>query len=99
MLPTQAESGIGQVDSTAVKTNLEVKSSGRGKYKKFSDDERYVIGKYAGIHRPTAAITKSQNLHPNLKESTVRTFRDKYHHILKTSSLTILSNKTITSIK
>ena len=76
---------------------MEVKKPGRGKYKVFSDDERYTIGKYASIHGPMAAVKKFQSIHPKLNESTVRAFRAKYHGILKKSCAN--TQKKITSLK
>ena len=41
------------------------------------------IGKYAALHGPVSTVIKFKKTHPQLKESIVRTFREKYHNSLK----------------
>ena len=52
----------------------------RGEYIKLSDEERATIGEYAAKHGPAAAIRhfKKEGSFPNLKEASVRGWRDAY---------------------
>lgn len=53
----------------------------RGSYVKFTDAERYEIGKYAAQNGNKATIKRFKS--KNLKESKVRTFKMKYFAELK----------------
>ena len=72
---------MGIIDSEAVaksvRKSLE-KSSKRGKYKKFTDHDRYLIGKDASFNGPASATRKWKKKYSNLTESTVRGFRKRY---------------------
>ena len=54
---------------------------------KFTNRERFPIGKYAAIHGPGAAVRKFHKSHPHLKfgESQARALRNKYHEHQKRS--------------
>ena len=83
--PSQSESTLGNVDHEHVKKSLaEIKQS-RGKYIKFSEEDRFTIGRYAAVHGPLEAVRKFKDQYLNLNESSVRTFRDKYNKKLKAS--------------
>ena len=73
--------GLGTIDTEAVvksvRKSLE-KSSKRGKYKKFTDHDRYLIGKDTSFNGPASATRKWKKKYPNLIESTVRGFRKRY---------------------
>ena len=55
----------------------------RGYYKRYSDKNRYLIGKYASENGPVPAVRKFKGTFPNLNESTVRSMRRKYQEELK----------------
>ena len=84
-IPTQEETSLGVVKYNSVTESLSKISTKRGRYKTYSDDDRYEIGLYAALHGPMSAVKKYKKKHPQLGESTVRTFRDKYHKSLKAS--------------
>ena len=81
---SQSKSTLDSVDYKHVKSLAETKQS-RGKYIKFSQEDRLTIGRYAAVHEPLAAVRKFKDQYPNLNESSVRTFRDKYNKKLKAS--------------
>ena len=64
-------------------TLLSVK--GKRSYNSFTDNERFLIGKYASVYGPTKAVRKFKKAHPRLKlgESTARAVRAKYESVLK----------------
>ena len=55
----------------------------RGKYEKYTDKERYDIGKYGSEYGATAAVRKFKKDYPSLNESTVRCMKKKYEDLLK----------------
>ena len=61
-------------------TSGDGQQNGRGEYIKLSDTERSTIGEYAAKHGPAAAIHhfKKEGSFQNLKESSVREWRDAY---------------------
>ena len=94
---TQGDCGLGTVDCESVIKKLsDIRNDYRGTYNTFKDEDCYVIGKYALIHR-TASHRKIKKSRPyyTLTESTVRTVCDKYHWIVKSCP----TAKTITSLK
>ena len=54
-------------------------------YKKYTDEDRYKIGKYASENGSTATVRKFKSDFPKLKESTVCDFKRKYEEKLKIS--------------
>ena len=54
---------------------------------KYTETERYLIGKYAAIYGAAAAVKKFQKSHPHLTlgESMARHLRDKYRNLIKTN--------------
>ena len=62
---------------------------------RFTDNERYLIGKYVAIHGPIATVKKFKRSHPRLKfgESTARSFREKYHDKIKSSDISSIIKK------
>jgi len=71
-------SGLGAVEHQNVKESL--KNMKKKGYAKFTENERFLIGKYAAIHGPTAAVRKFKKTHPHLDfgESQARALRKKY---------------------
>ena len=60
-------------------------SNVRGNYKKYTDEDRYKIGKYASENGSAATVRKFKSDFPKLNESTVRDFKRKYEEKLKIS--------------
>ena len=53
----------------------------RGNYRKYSDTDRFKIGKYASEHSVRASVKKYKKM-GGLRYSTVRNFRSKYEEAL-----------------
>ena len=51
----------------------------------FTDNERFLIGKYASVYGPTKAVQKFRKTHPHLKfgKNAARIFHAKYESVLK----------------
>ena len=80
----EGEHSLGVVDhEVANKATEDSLNEKRFKYKKYSDNERFKIAKYAILHGSRRAARKFQNQFPLLNESTVRTFVTKYNHLRK----------------
>ena len=80
---------LGELDFQAVQSSVNdvySSSSKRGQYTKFSDTDRFDIGKYASEHGPAAAVRKFSEEFKTLNESTVRGFRKKYNEQIKKAS-------------
>ena len=60
-------------------------SNVRGNYKKYTDEDRYKIRKYASENVSTATLQKFNSDFPKLNESTVRDFKRKYEEKVKIS--------------
>ena len=60
-------------------------SNVRGNYKKYTEEDRYKIGKYASENGSAATIWKFKSAFPKLNECTVRDFKRKYEEKLKIS--------------
>lgn len=77
-----SDSNIGRIDNEMINelVSLSKNSSSRStKYRKWTDKERYDIGKYAAENGNSNALRKFQTDFPDLKESTVRTFKKRYY--------------------
>ena len=81
--PAQKEINLGVVEYVSVRISISDANDSRGHYQRFSDEDRFAIGKYAAVHGPMATVKKFKPKFPHLKESIVRTFRDKYRNTLK----------------
>ena len=99
-LSNSCESGFGSVDYEAVKQTLH-KPIPKIRYGTFTSEERFAIGKYASIHGPIAAVKKFAKTHPHLKlkESTARSFRAKYHQLVKSADTIISPTNKIVTLK
>ena len=84
--PVETELGKMEYDTVVTSIREQTKKQKR-KNSRLTDSERYLIAKYAAIHGATAAVKKFKKSHPHLKfgESTVRSLRDKYCEISKSS--------------
>ena len=99
-LPQQSEIGLGNIEYNTVTCEIE-KASGSGNkrntYRKYTSQERCEIGKYAAEHCNSAAINHFKSKH--LKESTVRTFKPKYHVEIKNAAIQKRSPKKVLNVK
>ena len=78
------ESGLGKVDLIAVENSIgECKSKRKKNYTKYSDEARYAIGKYASENGASATCKRFKLTYPELKESTVRGFKQRYEKLLQ----------------
>ena len=81
---TYTETCLGAIDFQRVQDSVAVViPNKRGKYEKYTDKERYDIGKYGSKYGATAAVRKFKNDYPSLNESTVRFMNKKYDDLLK----------------
>ena len=73
------ESGLGVMDYRAyVEASTNITSSRPKNYRKWSEKERYEIGRYAAIHESRAAIRKFHTKEKPLCESNTRGFSKLY---------------------
>ena len=93
------ESTLGSIEFEAANNSLSNINGKRGKYRKFSDEDRFEIGKYAAINGPGSAVKRFKKSYPHLNESTVRTFREKYRKTLKPTRNHLSPAKKICSLK
>ena len=85
------------LDHTVVTTVIQ-NSSKKWKNCRFTDNERYVLGKYTAIHGPVAAVKQCKKSHSHLEfwESTVRSLRKKYHEKFELSKhSTVIAKKQV----
>ena len=86
-LPTYGEVSLGEMERKKVNESMLALAKKRS-YGLFTENERYLIGKYASVHGATKAVRHFQKTHPHLKfpESTARSLRAKYESNLKEQS-------------
>ena len=87
--PSQKEeTSLGMLDYVAVPTTLQQSNKKKQKSNKFSDEERYLIGKYTSVHGPSVTVKKFRESHPysNFDESTARSLRAEYQKFLKSKA-------------
>ena len=85
-VPTHNETSLGLLDYEAVvKSSAQIEKKRRGTYQLFSPTDRYKIGKYASEYGTSSTLRNFKNTFPNLKESTVRSIRQKYEEELRQS--------------
>ena len=78
------DSNLGELDFQGVQDEIAQKKSKRKtSYQKYSEEDRFKIGKYASENGATAAVRKFKNSYPDMKESTVRGFKSNYEEELK----------------
>ena len=81
----QPQSGLGVLDyETCVEATSKIPSK-RKSYQKWSDKERYDIGKYASLHGPVPAAKKFGTKKKTLNESSTRRFAKLYQEELATA--------------
>ena len=83
---TQDESCLGLMEYSVVKDAYQEKKLWK-KRVKFTEKERFEIGKYAAIHGATKSVKqfKKTHKHLNFGESTARKLRDRYKEFTKTN--------------
>jgi len=77
--PPRSETGLGVLDyEAATQAFNEADNSSRGKYYKYSDEQRFQIAKHVSEFGMSSTLKKYKGHFPNLNESTVRSMRKKY---------------------
>ena len=66
-------------------------------YRKWSDKQRYTIGKYAAESGNANTLRKFKTEFPNLSESTVRTFKKRYYEEVRKCKEKLEESKSITN--
>ena len=81
------DTGLGQVDFSIIDTAYDggASTSKRTKYIKWTERDRYEIGKYASVYGPAATVKNFKQRFPTINESTARTFRNRVEADLKTA--------------
>ena len=90
---------MGSVDEHTITTTVDQASTSRGKYKIYSDEERYKIGKYTSKHGPAAAVSKFKSKFPKLNESTCRSTKKKYEKKLDMAQHKQMHRKKLPSLR
>ena len=78
ILEVTVESGLGSVDEHAITTAVDQASTSRGKYKIYSDEKCYKIGKCTNVHGSAATVRKFKFKFPELNKLTCRSIKKKY---------------------
>ena len=77
-------SNLGELDFQVVQDEIAQKKSKRKtSYQKYSEEDRFKIGKDASENGATAAVRKFKNSYPDMEESTARGFKSNYEEELK----------------
>lgn len=77
------ETILGVTDFKNVQNAVDNLDNKRGTYKKYTDQERFIIGRYASENGATCTVRKYKKQFPKLNESTVRSMKQKYEEELK----------------
>lgn len=87
--PCHSETGLGVLDFDAVSraVNENNAKTKRERYYKYTDEERFNIGKHTAEFGAKSAIRKFKGEFPNLNESTARSMREKYQKEIKLANL------------
>ena len=86
-IPPQQSSGLGALDYEAAVQSISSVSEKIGKYQKYSETDRFGIGKYATENGNSKCLVHFKCKFPELKESMVRTFKKQYQEELKQSKI------------
>ena len=76
-LPSAIESGLGEVDNSAICVAVCAKPKKRKPQSKYTDEDRYKIAKYNKNHGPNQAARCFQSKYPTIRESTSEKFFEK----------------------
>ena len=68
---------LGVVDNLAIESSIKKSKKARGKYKKYTNEQRFEMGKFASENGPAACVRRFKTVFPKLNESTVREFKKK----------------------
>ena len=77
----ESSGDIGQIDLEIIDTSI-AKNNVRGKYIRYTDQQRFQIGKYASENGTTASVRKYRTDFPKINKSTVRGFKKHYEEEL-----------------
>ena len=83
--PSNSETGLGVLDHGSAKEAERNVFNKPGKYIKYSAVQRFQIGKYASEYSAESTLQKYKGQFPQLKESAVRSMRQKYEKELHQS--------------
>ena len=94
-LQSTATSDIGRVDMQVISDFVSSeKSVNRSQQnRKWTDKQRYTIGKYAAENGNTNTLRKFKTEFPNLSKSTVRTFKKRYYEEVKNATKNLKNRK------
>ena len=76
---------MGTVDIVAADTSVSEQTSSRGKYIKYTAQDRFKIGKYASENGSAACVRAFKDKFTKINESTVRGFQKRYEQELAQS--------------
>lgn len=88
--------GLGVIDFDRVAKSVQSSSVTKkrlNKYKEYSNNERFSMGKHASLYGVASAVKKWKARHPYINESTIRGFRKRYEVQIKTAALQKISPK------
>ena len=68
---SQVESELGVVDYNVVKEKIHSETSKRGCYRKYTDKQRFEIGRYASENGPVAAVRRFQKTFHSLNKGSL----------------------------
>ena len=93
-----ATSDIGRVDMQVISdfVSSETSVNRSPQYRKWTDKQRYTIGKYAAENGNANTLRKFRTEFPNLSESTVRTFKKRYYEEVRKCKEKLEESKSIT---
>lgn len=87
-LPSHSDTNLGVLDFEAASSAMkESDKNKRERYYKYTDEERFNIGKHMAELGAASSLRKFKGKFPNLNESTLRSMRDKYEKELKLAVL------------
>ena len=76
---------LSAVDNLAIENTIREAKGTRGKYRKYTNEDRFKEGKFTSENGAAACVRRFKTDFPKLKESTGRDFIRKYEQELKTS--------------
>ena len=97
--PSREETEFGERDYEAIRNSVQKETTKeKRKNSKFTDEERYEIGKYAAIYGASAAAKKfGRSKKFNFGESTARLFKKRYQEQIRKKKTTEIERKITTS--
>ena len=97
-LQSTATSDIGRADMQVIRdfVSSEKYVNRSPQYRKWTDKQRYTIGKYAAENGNANTLRKFKTEFQNLSESTVRTFKKRYYEAVRKCKKKLEESKSIT---